>query len=143
MSKGSEFINRWMETVNRGDIEGLVEMCQPDVELANPEGTFHGPAGVRAAFEPVIAATSQRAVEIRSLIEDGDWLAVDFVFRFKNSGPPETPQGTTPATGRDVSLSSMGTYRLKDGKLAYSRGEYDRMGLLAQLGLLPAPEAVS
>lgn len=143
MSKGSEFINRWMETVNRGDVEGLVEMCQPDVELANPEGTFQGPAGVRATFEPVIAATSQRAVEIRSLIEDGDWLAVDFVFRFKNSGPLATPQATVPATGRDVSLSTIATYQLREGKLAYSRGEYDRMSLLGQLGLLPAPEAVA
>jgi hypothetical protein len=33
----------------------------------------------------------------------------------------------------------MAVYELRDGKLAVSRGLYDRLDLLTQLGLLPAP----
>jgi predicted ester cyclase len=143
MSTGTEFVNRWMETVIKGDVEGLIAMCRPDVDLVNPDGSVHGPQGVRAAFEPIIGATSERAVEIRSIVEEGDTVVADFVFRFRNTGPLQTPQGTIPPTGKNASLPSIGTYVLRDGKLAYSHGEYDRMSVLAQLGLLPAPVQAS
>lgn len=132
-----------MATIIGGDLDSLVEMCRPEVELSNPDGSFQGREGVRAAFEPMLAATSERAVEIRQLVESGDAVVADFVFRFKNTGPLTTPQGTLPATGRQVALSSIGIYNLRAGKLSHSRGEYDRMTLLAQLGLLPAPAQAS
>src|SRR5579859_5292157 len=143
MINGTDFVNRWMAAVIGGDVESLVAMCQLDVVLANPEGDFRGAEGVRAAFEPIIGATSERAVEIRNIVEEGDTVVADFVFRFRNTGPLETPQGAIPATGKQASLPSIATYVLRDGKLAFSHGEYDRMSLLAQLGLLPAPVPAS
>jgi hypothetical protein len=41
-----------------------------------------------------------------------------------------------------IDLPSIGIYELRDGKLAASRGAFDRMTLLVQLGLMPAPTAV-
>jgi hypothetical protein len=41
-----------------------------------------------------------------------------------------------------INLPSIGMFDLRDGKLAPSRGAFDRMKLLVQLGLLPAPIAV-
>jgi len=49
-----------------------------------------------------------------------------------------TPQGTIPATGKTVSLPSIGIYELRDGKLAGSRGMYDPLDVMSQLGLLGA-----
>lgn len=143
MSNGTDFVNHWMAAVIRGDVEGMLAMCQPDVVLTNPDGDFRGAAGVRAAFEPILAATSNRTVEIRDVVEAGDPIVADFIFRAQNTGPVQTLQGTIPATGKEVSLSSIGIYKLRDGELAYSHGEYDRMSLLAQLGLLPAPAPAS
>lgn len=143
MSNGTDFINHWMAAVIRGDVEALVAMCQPDVVLVNPDGDFRGAAGVRAAFEPIVASTSNRAVEIRDVIEGDETIVADFIFRAKNTGPLQTPRGTIPATGKELSLSSIGTYKLRDGKVAYSHGEYDRISLLAQLGVLAAPAPAS
>ncbi|TME14562.1 MAG: hypothetical protein E6I63_12490 [Chloroflexi bacterium] len=53
-------------------------------------------------------------------------------------GAVVTPQGTIPATGKTVSLPSIGIYELRDGKLAGSRGMYDRLDVMSQLGLLGA-----
>jgi predicted ester cyclase len=68
---------------------------------------------------------------------------VEFIFRFKNTGAVPTPQGTVPATGKSVTLSNVGVYELRDGKLAASRGMYDRLSLIGQLGLMPGPAPIS
>jgi steroid delta-isomerase-like uncharacterized protein len=138
MSKGTEFVNKWMEAVKRGDLEGLVAMSYPDAVHASSGETYRGAQGIRDLFKPIIDATSEREVQINNVIESGDTVAVEFVFRFKNSAPLVTPQGTIPPTGKHVSLSSIGIYELRDGKLAGSRGMYDQVDLLRQLGLMGA-----
>jgi steroid delta-isomerase-like uncharacterized protein len=139
MSKATDFVNTWMDAVNRGDLEALVAMCQPDAVHTNVEGTFRGAQGVRDLFKPIVDATSERGVQINNVIESGDTVVVEFVFRFKNTGPLVTPQTTLPATGKTVSLPSIAVYELREGKLAGSRGMYDRLDLITQLGLIGAP----
>ena len=139
MSKGTDFVNKWMAAVNRGNLEGLVEMCQPDAVHTSTDGTFRGPQGVRDLFKPILDASSERDVEITNVVESGDTIVVEFIFRFKNTGAMVTPQGSIPATGKSASLASIGVYELRDGKLAGSRGMYDRLSVLTQLGLMGAP----
>jgi steroid delta-isomerase-like uncharacterized protein len=139
MSKGTDFVNKWMDAVKRGDVEALVDMCQPDAVHSNADGTFRGPQGVRDLFTPMLNAMSEREVQINNVIEAGDTIVVEFVFRFRNTGPVVTPQATIPATGKTASLPSIAVYELRDGKLAGSRGMYDRLALITQLGLMGAP----
>jgi steroid delta-isomerase-like uncharacterized protein len=139
MSKATDFVNTWMDAVNRGDLEALVAMCHPDAIHTNVEGTFRGPQGVRDLFGTIVDATSERGVQINNVVESGDTVVVEFVFRFKNTGAFVTPQTTIPATGKTVSLASIAVYELREGKLAGSRGMYDRLDLLTQLGLMGAP----
>jgi steroid delta-isomerase-like uncharacterized protein len=128
-----------METVKRGDVEGLAAMSHPDAVHGNAGESYRGAQGIRDLFKPIIDATSEREIQINNVIESGDTVAVEFVFRFKVSAPLVTPQGTIPATGKHVSLPSIGIYELRDGKLAGSRGMYDRLDLMTQLGLMGAP----
>lgn len=141
MSTGTDFVNRWMDATNRGDMETLLAMCHKDVELSNPDGTFQGHEGVRALFQPYFDALSERAVDIRNIIDAGDTVVVEFVIRGRNTGPTATPQGVIPATNKTFALSSIGIYDLRNGKLANSRGQYDRMGMAIALGLIPQPSA--
>jgi steroid delta-isomerase-like uncharacterized protein len=142
MSKGTEFVNEWMAAVNRGDLEALVGMCHPDAVHGNLGETYRGAQGVRDLFKPILDASSEREVQINNVVESGDTVVVEFAFRFKNTGPLVTPQSTIPPTGRNVSLASMAVYELRDGKLAGSRGMFDRFDLMAQLGLLGPPVPV-
>lgn len=139
MSKGTDFVNNWMDAVNRGDLQTLIDMCQPDVEFSNPDGSFRGAEGVVAAFKPVIDASSERTVQITNLVESGDTVVVEFVFGLRHTGPLATPMGVVPATNKIGSLPMIGVYELRDGKLARSRGQYDRLSIVTQLGLLGAP----
>src|SRR3979409_701544 len=110
MSKGTEFVNKWMEAVKRGDVESLVAMTQPDSVHVSPDGTFRGTQGVRDLFTPMMNAVSEREVQINNVIESGDTIVVEFVFRSTNTGPLVTPQGTIPPTGKTASLASIGIY---------------------------------
>ena len=139
MSKGTDFVNKWMDAVKRGDVESLVAMTQPDSVHVSPDGTFRGTQGVRDLFTPMLNAMSEREVQINNVIESGDTIVVEFVFRSTNTGPIVTPQATIPPTGKSASLASIGVYELRDGKLAGSRGMYDRLSLITQLGLMGAP----
>jgi steroid delta-isomerase-like uncharacterized protein len=139
MSTGTEFVNNWMAAVNRGDLEALVDMCHPDAVHGSGGETFRGAQGVRDLFKPIIDASSEREVQINNVVESDGTVVVEFIFRFKNTGPFATPQGALPPTGRTVSLASIGIYELRDGKLAASRGMYDRLDVMTQLGLIGAP----
>ena len=139
MSKGTDFVNKWMDAVKRGDLETLVDMCQPDAVHTNADGTFRGPQGVRDLFQPMFDAMSEREVKINNVIEAGETIVVEFVVRSTNTGPLVTPQGEIPPTGKTASMASIAIYELRDGKLAGSRGMYDRLDLISQLGLMGAP----
>jgi ketosteroid isomerase-like protein len=142
VSKGTEFVRNWLDAYNRGDVEALVGMCHADVDLSNPDGTFQGPEGVRANFKPVIEATSERSSEVRTIVEQGDTVVAEFVIIGRHTGALTTPGGAVLPTGKIVSLPMIGIFELRDGKLAASRGQFDRMTLATQLGLLPDPAAV-
>jgi steroid delta-isomerase-like uncharacterized protein len=139
MSKGTDFVNSWMAAVKRGDLDALVDMCHPDAVHSNGDVTHRGAQGVRDLFKPVIDASSEREVQINNVVESGDTVVVEYIFRFKNTGPIASPRGTIPPTGRDVNLASIAIYELRDGKLAGSRGMYDGLALMTQLGLLGVP----
>ena len=139
MSQGTEFVNSWLDAVNRGDLDGLVDMCQPDIELSNPDGSVRGADGVRSAFGSLIEATSERTSQVSNIIEARDSVVAEFVFSGRHTGPLTTPMGPVPATGKTLTMAIIGVYDLRDGKLAASRGMFDRLDLAVQLGLLGAP----
>ena len=139
MTKGTDFVNQWMGAVVRGDVETLVGMCQPDAVHTNSDGTFRGPQGVRDLFGPMLDSLSEREVQINNVVEADDTIVVEYVFRFRNTGPIVTPQATIPPTGKTASLRMIAIYEMRDGKVAGSRGLYDRLDLVTQLGLMGAP----
>jgi steroid delta-isomerase-like uncharacterized protein len=139
MSKGTEFVNNWLDAVNRGDLDMLVGMCQPDVELSNPDGVSRGAEGVRIMFKPIVDAFSERQSQVSNIVESGDTVVAEFVFSGKHTGPLASPQGAVPPTGKTISFPMIGIYQLRSGKLANSRGQYDRLAVVSQLGLLGAP----
>jgi len=44
-----------------------------------------------------------------------------------------------PATGRHVEMPGISIYRIKEGKLSEAWVQYDQLGLMQQLGVIPAP----
>jgi predicted ester cyclase len=86
--------------------------------------------GFRAAF-PDLAFTVDHAVA------EGDLVAVRWTARGTNTGEGNG----IPATGRRVQVSGTALFRFEDGAIAEEWTAGDTLGLMRQLGLLPAPGA--
>jgi predicted ester cyclase len=73
------------------------------------------------------------------MIAEGDEVAVRATFRGTHQGE----FSGIPATGNEVEIPVFLIYRIEDGKIVEHWMQADVMGLLQQLGALPAPDASS
>ena len=90
-------------------------------------------------FMGFIAAFPDLHIELQHKIAQGDFVAVDWVFSGTNSGPMAMPSGAqVPPTGKKVSFFGSTTYRFKDGKAIHTWVCMDVMGMMMQLGMMPA-----
>jgi ketosteroid isomerase-like protein len=62
-------------------------------------------------------------------------------FSGTHNGVLHTPTGEIPSTGRAVSIEYIHVLRFRDGKHASFNLAFDRLQMLEQLGLIPAPVA--
>ena len=99
----------------------------PDV--AGPEGVKRLIAALRAAF-PDIETTFD------DVISGGDRVVVRFTTRATHKGPF---QGIAP-TGRRVEWAGINVYRVADGKIRETWQLADTLGLMRQLGAVPAAD---
>jgi predicted ester cyclase len=68
------------------------------------------------------------------LVAEGDLVAGPW----RATGTHQGELMGIPATGKPISISGMGMDRVVDGKIVESWGNWDAMGMMAQLGVIPA-----
>ncbi|MBE8522672.1 ester cyclase [Amycolatopsis sp. H6(2020)] len=96
--------------------------------LRGPEGYLELIAMMRAGF-PDVRWTLEETVT------EGDTVAARFTMR-------GTHQGEffgIPASGKTISVQAMNFYYLADGKIIKERGQPDLLGVMQQIGAVPAP----
>jgi predicted ester cyclase len=81
------------------------------------------------------AAFPRYELLIDDLIAEGDKVAVRSTFR----GTHKADFSGIPSTGRSVELPVFLVYRIADGRIVEHWMQADVMGLMQQLGVLPAP----
>ena len=74
-------------------------------------------------------------IEIEDLIGEGDMLA----WRLRVAGTHEAEFRGVPPTGTKVEFSAHYFFRFRDGKIAERWTNFDRLGVLVQLGAIPSP----
>jgi predicted ester cyclase len=74
---------------------------------------------------------------IGEMIAEGDLVAITWTATGTHQGDL---MGIAP-TGRSVTVSGIGVNRISGGQIVESWANYDALGMLAQLGALPAPTA--
>jgi predicted ester cyclase len=73
-------------------------------------------------------------VTIEDMIAEGDKVVV----RMTMHGTQQGPLGSIPPTGKQVALSTIDIVHIAGRQIAEEWGIDDRLGLLQQLGLVPA-----
>ena len=104
------------------------------LDHSRPPGIEPGAAGVRQQFDAFRAAFAGFRATILDQLADGDKVVTRKVFTGTHAGPF---QGLEP-TGAEVEIHVIDIVRVQDGRIVEHWNCVDRLGLLAQLGAVPA-----
>lgn len=119
------------ETFNQGELAPIDDLVGP--EYVGAQGD-KGPAGFRAVVVGLRTAFPDLHYTVDDLFAAGDEVAI----RWHWTGTHREPFRAFPATGKPVSNTGMGIFRLKEGKIVAAVLETDRLGFLEQIGAVPA-----
>ena len=142
--QNKELSRRFTALFNTDDPAALAaaigEVTTADVELrAGSAGEVRG----RRQFQQVIEAWRAAFPDVRSTVEEqvaeGDRVVTRWTARGTHTGDF---QGMVP-TGRSFTLTGITIERVVDGRIAEVWVNRDDLGLLSQLGGLPAPASAS
>jgi predicted ester cyclase len=125
------------EVWTKGKLDVIDEVIAPNYVGSSPtDGEFRGPAGFRELIERYFSAFSNIEMRIQHLVAEGDWVAATWEARGTHTGEL---MGIAP-TGREVTVLGTELHRVADGKIVETRGMFDALGMLQQLGAVPAAE---
>jgi predicted ester cyclase len=96
--------------------------------------TVHGPEAFKQVIMRIHAGLSDVEAVSEEVIAEGDQVVVRWTLRGIHAGEI---QGIPP-TGKHLTLTGIGFYRLTEGKIVEERGEADALGYMQQLGVIPA-----
>ncbi len=129
---------RFLEAFESNDQSAFNEVLSPDLvahtqhigSSANRETTLQGISMFHAAFSEVHITTED-------LIAEGDRVATRATTQAVHTG---NFMGA-PATGKQVTFSTMSVESIRDGKIVERWVNTDFMALMQQLGLIPSPQS--
>ncbi len=117
-----------------GDDSDLVAMFAPGCPVSVP-GMPPTIEGMREALPMFRAAFSDVKIVLGEVVLSGETIAYRMSFTATNSGDFMG----IPATGRRVTMSETHIERIRDGKIVSHTGDIDMLGLMQQIGAIPAP----
>ena len=131
-------IRRFIEEVwNNGNDEVLDELVSEDHVDHDPAqaGSPSGRDGMRAFVRTYRGAFPDSRIELGELIAEGDLVAAPWTATGTHQGEL---MGIAPS-GKHVEITGIGVDRVVDGQIVESWSNWDTLGLLTQIGAVPAP----
>ncbi len=125
-------IRRYLDTWNRGDLEGLTEFWAPNLAHHTRHGS-HGFADTRRIVTAIMQSFPDMKFRIEDMIAEGDKV----VTRLTWSGTQTGAYMGAPATGRRITCALIGIARVSGGKIVEHWGVTDELHMMQQMGLLP------
>jgi hypothetical protein len=134
---------RGTDTFNAHDLDAFAEVIADDAVFTAPGGlSGEGKTAVVEFFGSWYSAFSDAHVEVHSAYFIDDIVVEEGTFIGTHDGVLPAPGGDVPPTGRAVSVPYIHTLRYRDGLHVSFNLLFDRLLMLEQLGLVPAPTSV-
>jgi steroid delta-isomerase-like uncharacterized protein len=122
---------------HKEDVEAAYAIYADDVVFQRiPFPPVMGKAANMEADAGMLAAFSSNYLTIDEIIIEGDAASVRWTWEATHSGV--SPSLGIPPTGKRVSMVGCSVYHFKDGKIVEQWEYSDILGLLQQLGVIPA-----
>jgi steroid delta-isomerase-like uncharacterized protein len=124
------------EVWNKHNPDAIDEIYAPDFVHHNaPPGTPNDLAGHKALVAMYLGAFPDLKTTIDILVAEGDIV----VERSTGTGTHTGELMGIPATGKRMTVTTIAIARIAGGKIAELWSEVDAMGMMQQLGVIPAP----
>jgi steroid delta-isomerase-like uncharacterized protein len=126
---------RFNDLFDAGDLDGCTALLSPDMKgyATGAPGPMDRDA-FRKLAEGFHGGFSKGKHDYKTQIAEGDQVATYAVWSATNTGA----FNGIPATGKRVSMDIVIFDTIRDGKIVEHRGYFDIMGLLTQVGAIPA-----
>ena len=139
MSEENKAISRrfYEEVFTKGNLSALEEFIAADFVDHNPFGpeTVSSLEGLKEMFGMFNAAFPDMTLTVEDQIAEGDKV----VSRFTTTGTHKGEFMGIPATGKTVTISAIDIHRIENGQIVEHWDEVDMLGMMQQLGVVPAP----
>lgn len=128
-------VRRFFAAWNEGRLEDCYALLAPEiVDHAVPPGFPTGLEGVKQSTALVRSAFPDGQFTIEDLLAEGEQVVARWTVRATQSGD----FFGIPPTGKQVAVTGIDIVRLADGKAVEHWRIFDQLGLLQQLGAVPA-----
>lgn len=128
------YSHTWDEIVNKGDLKMFDSAFAPNVIYNNVTTHLEGLPDVRKYFSEYVTGFSDRDFKVLEIYGQDDKV----IKRWSFSGTHTGDFAGIPATNKKITVEGMTIARIVDGKITEERDYADDLGLLTQLGLIPA-----
>ena len=123
------------EVWNKGNLDAIDEIYVPDiVDHPHPPGLPPGVKGTKAFISMYLSAFPDTKMTVDLQIAEGDKVAT----RWTAQGTHKGELMGIPATGKQVTVTGIGIDRIAGGRIVETWGEFDQMGMMQQLGVVPS-----
>lgn len=133
-------VQQMLELLVRGDLNTVDQVVAPNWVNHDPSlPPLQGYEGFKQLSMIFRSALPDEHIEIEDMLAEGDKVATRFRLRGTNTG---SFQGMPP-TGRAIDITATGIFRVVDGRGTDNWVNVDSLGLMQQLGVVPAPGQAS
>ena len=133
-------VRKYWDAANRHDVDGMRDALTENyvhhdtsLPVVNADRETH----LQIIGGGMFGAFPDLSINIAEMIAEGGFVAVRWSFGGTHDGEmPGNPP--IPPTGKKVEVTAMAMHRVADGKVAETWVNFDAMGMLQQLGVVPS-----
>jgi steroid delta-isomerase-like uncharacterized protein len=123
------------ELFNQKRVDRADEFVAPDyVDHDALPGQAPGLEGAKQKWAMYFAAMADMRFRIEEMVAEGDKVVV----RWTGEGTQQGELLGIPPTGKSIRIGGISIYRLAEGKITEDSEHWDKLGLMQQLGAIPA-----
>jgi steroid delta-isomerase-like uncharacterized protein len=129
-------VTRMLKAINgKEDPSAIDQIFTEDWQNIDPSlpPLPRGPEGARMHLGLFAAGMPDIELAVEDIIAEGDLVAASFTAMGTHTGELMG----IPPTGKKVDITGTGFFKMRDGKIAENRVNFDALGLLQQLGVVP------
>lgn len=114
-----QLVRNWIKAFNRADVDALASMYEEDaINHQVAESPVKGRDAIREMLKNGFAAAEMHCI-VENLFQDGEWAILEW----------RDPKG----------LSGCGFFHVRNGKIAFQRGYWDKLSFMKSHGVPQNP----